>query len=197
MSECAKCFYFEKDIDEEPCSTCKSIERGEIDKFKSAQSPNDPCYGCFYDFRNYRGNHKDKDMMCGSCHRHLNRVNYTEVRLFSCENCKHRKEDVFTSCTMCNDCDRYSNYEEDLSKKEEGPRPKKEPKPKKIGPIFIEDDMEQEETELKDSLTQAVNNFSFSFSPCKMCESYDSGEQGDCDGCCYFYASKFKLRCKK
>lgn len=36
MSACERCFYFDKDVDEEPCSVCESLGKGGVDKFKPA-----------------------------------------------------------------------------------------------------------------------------------------------------------------
>ena len=176
MSDCAKCIYLSNENDEEPCSSCKSLGNGKKDKFKPAPHTDDPCEDCYYDYRTYRGAEKDKAMMCGSCHRHLTRVNYiTEAIPFNCLNCKHKLKDVFTSCTVCNECDRYSNYEAEL-------------------PNDIEDDIEQEEIKsVSDDLVKAVKDFTFAFSPCKICR-YNSEDSEHCQRCCYNYPSEFTLR---
>lgn len=188
MNRCIECFYYDVDKDEEPCSICKNLGHGEINKFKPAihsERSDDPCYGCFYDYRNYEGAEKDKVMMCDSCYRHSTRVNYIKEAYypFSCENCKHKLEDAYASCTVCSECDRYSNFEAEF--------PKEEPKPKKTGPIFIEDDIEQEQ--VKNEIESAIMNLSLEINPCKSCACFESADE-TCNECCFNYVSKFKLR---
>lgn len=156
---------------------------------KDSEYPKTRCIDCIHYSKS------PHDSPCSECFDYSNLETKEEPRkkkksegspfVKSCKNCKYSSRSFFNDepCCSCN-----TSYSEFAPKVVLGEEPR----------IEIVDDieggMEQEADELKNELTKAVESFSCSFSPCKLCDNYQGGEQTSCDGCCYYYPSKFKLR---
>lgn len=46
-----------------------------------------------------------------------------------------------------------------------------------------------------DKIEKIIRDYSLALDPCGLCKNkYSTGDRNVCNHCCYFYASKFKLR---
>lgn len=53
--------------------------------------------------------------------------------------------------------------------------------------------------ELRESVEQAIDTYAYSMNPCEHCEYEDKSKRENletCVGCCFYHASRFKLRKK-
>ena len=156
---------------------------------KDKEYPKHKCIDCFH----YKtGPNEEPCSMCVDYSLYEGRVEKRKRKM--CADCKHSKKAGWEEpCASCFKKDKWEEPSAPSQSENEG-----EVVTIPNSDVVIVDDVSEVSPagngaeNLKETISNAVNNFHFSLDPCKMCK-YESDES-TCKTCCYFYASEFELK---